>query len=74
MSEVEQNTIYVYEGKNDVPQGFNETNSAVYVSYDGEDNALALFDVYDTDEDMFTEHYGQMPIGLQLHFIFVSVQ
>lgn len=58
----------------DVPEGFNETNSAVYVSYDGEPNALAFFDTYDTDLDMFTEHYGQMPIGLEVHFIFVSVQ
>lgn len=58
----------------DVPEGFNETNSAVYVSYDGEPNALALFDTYDTNLDMFTEHYGQMPIGLEVHFIFVSVQ
>lgn len=58
----------------DVPEGFNETNSAVYVSYDGEPNALALFDTYDTDLEMFTEHYGQMPIGLEVHFIFVSVQ
>lgn len=58
----------------DVPEGFNETNSAVYVSYDGEPNALALFDTYDTNLEMFTEHYGQMPIGLDVHFIFVSVQ
>lgn len=58
----------------DVPEGFNETNSSVYVSYDGEPNALALFDSYDTTLDMFTEHYGQMPIGLEVHFIFVSVQ
>lgn len=58
----------------DVPEGFNETNSSVYVSYDGEPNALALFDTYDTTLEMFTEHYGQMPIGLEVHFIFVSVQ
>ncbi len=58
----------------DVPEGFNETNSAVYVSYDGEPNALALFDTYDTALEQFTEHYGQMPIGRQVHFIFVSVQ
>jgi hypothetical protein len=58
----------------DVPEGFNETNSAVYVSYDGEPNALAFFDTYDTDLEMFTEHYGQIPIGLEVHFIFVSVQ
>ncbi|RMB56778.1 hypothetical protein EAX61_13340 [Dokdonia sinensis] len=58
----------------DVPEGFNETNSAVYVSYDGEPDALALFDTYDTTLEQFTEHYGQMPIGQQVHFIFVSVQ
>lgn len=58
----------------DVPEEFNNTNSGVYVSYDGEPNALAYFDTYDTDLEMFTEHYGQMPIGLGVHFIFVSVQ
>ncbi len=58
----------------DVPEGFDNTNSGVYVSYDGEPDALAYFDTYDTDLEMFTEHYGQMPIGLGVHFIFVSVQ
>lgn len=58
----------------DVPEGFDNTNSGVYVSYDGEPNALAYFDTYDETLEMFTEHYGQMPIGLEVHFIFVSVQ
>lgn len=70
---------YLYAGPKtmvyvDVPEGFDNTNSGVYVSYDGEPNALAYFDTYDTDLEMFTEHYGQMPIGLEVHFIFVSVQ
>lgn len=58
----------------DVPEGYNNLNSGVYVSYDGEPNALAYFDTYDETLEMFTEHYGQMPIGLEVHFIFVSVQ
>lgn len=61
-------TIYV-----DVPEGYNKTNCAVYLSYDGEPAALASFDVYNESTALFTEHYGQIPIGLQVHFIFVSV-
>lgn len=58
----------------DVPEGFDDTNSAVYVSYDGEPTALAFLDTYDASLELFSEHYGQMPIGQQVHFIFVSVQ
>ena len=56
----------------DVPEGFNDENSAVYISYDGEPNALAFLDKYDEDQELFTEHYGQIPIGLEAHVIFVS--
>lgn len=61
-------TIYV-----NVPEGYNSTNCAVYLSYDGEPMALAQFDVYDEDEELFTEHYGLIPIGLEVHFIIVSI-
>lgn len=56
----------------DVPEGFNNTNSAVYLSYDGEGtNALAKLDTY-TAEGLFSEHYGQIPIGLACHIIFAT--
>ncbi|ELR69149.1 hypothetical protein C900_05429 [Fulvivirga imtechensis AK7] len=61
-------TIFV-----DVPEGYDNTNCTVYLSYDGEPNALARFDVYDTEMEMFTEHYGLIPIGLEVHFIIVSI-
>ncbi len=57
----------------DVPDGYNGTNCAVYLSYDGEPTALASFDVYNPTTGLFTEHYGQIPIGLKVHFIMVSV-
>jgi hypothetical protein len=60
-------TIYV-----DVPEGFDNTNSAVYISYNEEGNALAMLDTYDPATGLFSEHYGQMPIGLECHIIFVS--
>jgi hypothetical protein len=56
----------------DVPEGFDDENSAVYISYDGEPNALAFLDKYDDSLELFTEHYGQIPIGLEAHVIFVS--
>jgi hypothetical protein len=58
----------------DAPEGYDGTNCNVYVSYDGEPTALALLDIYNADTGLFTEHYGQIPIGLEVHFIFVSVQ
>lgn len=56
----------------DVPDGYDNNNSAVYLSYDGEGtNALAKLDTY-TAEGLFSEHYGQIPIGLACHVIFVT--
>ena len=62
-------TIYV-----DVPEGYDNTNSAVFLAYVGETNALASLDTYDEDLELFTEHYGQIPIGLECYVIFVSEQ
>lgn len=53
-----------------VPDGYDNENSAVYLSYDGEDSGLALLDTY--NDGLFSEHYGQIPIGLECHAIFVS--
>lgn len=55
-----------------VPEGFSEENSRVYLSYVGEPNALAHLDTYDAATGLFSEHYGQIPIGLECHVIFTS--
>ncbi|WP_166926434.1 hypothetical protein [Flavobacterium poyangense] len=56
----------------DAPEGYDNNNSAVYLSYDGEGtNALAKLDTY-TAAGLFSEHYGQIPIGLACHIIFVT--
>ncbi|TCK65056.1 lumazine binding protein [Winogradskyella wandonensis] len=54
------------------PAGYDNTNSAVYISYDGEDTGLANMDVYDPVDGLFSEHYGQIPIGLECHVIFAA--
>lgn len=56
----------------DVPEGYDYENSAVYLSYDGESNALAMLDTYDDTTELFSEHYGQIPVGLECHVIFAS--
>ena len=56
----------------DVPSEFNQDNCAVYLSYDGEPTALARMDVYNTELEMFTEHYGLIPVGLEVHIIMVA--
>ena len=55
-----------------VPEGYNNTNSAVFISYDGEDAGLANLDTYDANTGLFSEHYGQIPIGLECHIIFAT--
>jgi len=57
----------------DAPDGYDNNNSAIYLSYDGEGtNALAKLDTYITATGLFSEHYGQIPIGLKCHVIFVT--
>ncbi len=55
-----------------VPDGYDADNSAVYLSYDGEPNTLAKLDTYDSATGYFSEHYGQIPVGLKMHIIFVT--
>ncbi len=56
----------------DVPAGFDADNCAVFLSYDGEPTALARMDTYVTDLNLFTEHYGKIPIGQKIHIIVVA--
>ncbi|MDV7186805.1 hypothetical protein R3X25_05875 [Lutibacter sp. TH_r2] len=56
----------------DVPEGYNADNCAVYLSYDGEPTALARMDVWNTTLEMFTEHYGLIPVGQEVHIIVVT--
>ena len=55
----------------EVPNGWDDENCAVYLSYDGE-NSLARFDTYDDTTGLFSEHYGLIPIGLEVHIIFMT--
>jgi hypothetical protein len=54
------------------PNGYDNLNSAIYLHYDGEANALANLDTYDASTQQFSEHYGQIPIGLNCHVIFAT--
>ena len=56
-----------------VPAGYDNQNCAVYLSYDGEgNNALANLDTYSSTTKLFSEHYGQIPVGLEMHIIFAT--
>jgi hypothetical protein len=55
-----------------VPTGYNFENSAVYLHYVGEGSALAKLDTYNAVTNQFSEHYGQVPVGLEMHIIFVT--
>ena len=56
----------------DVPDGFDNQNSNVYLSYDGEETGLANLDTYNAGTGLFSEHYGQVPVGLECHIIFAT--
>ena len=56
----------------DVPEGYNGGNCEVYLSYDGEDSGLARMDVYDENTGMFTEHFGMIPVGQEVHIIIIA--
>ncbi len=56
----------------DVPEGYDNQNANVFLSYDGEDTGLANLDTYNTGTELFSEHYGQVPIGLECQIIFAT--
>jgi len=56
----------------DVPDGFDGDNCEVFLSYDGEANALARMDIYNSTTELFTEHYGRIPVGQEVHLILVA--
>ena len=68
--------FFDFEGETTVirvapPTGFDYKNSAIYVSIDGEgENLLAQLDTF--KDGYFSEHYGYLPVGLNIHLIFVS--
>lgn len=52
------------------PSGYDFENSAIYLHYDGQGSALAKLDTF--NGTYFSEHYGQVPIGLLAHVIFIT--
>lgn len=57
----------------DAPAGYDNTNCAIYLSYDGEESGLASLDKYLPATDLFTEHYGEIPVGQEVTFIIISI-
>ena len=57
-----------------VPTQFNFSNSAAYLAVEGAQNTIAPLDTFDNALNAFSEHYGEVPVGLQGHIIFVSEQ
>ena len=55
-----------------LPSGFDNSNANVYITYDGEPTALASLDVF-TADGYFSEHYGLIPIGLEIHVIAITI-
>lgn len=58
----------------DAPNGFNDTNSMVYMSYQGQMNLLTGFNDFDYGAQLFDDPYDNIPVGAQFNVIFVSSQ
>ncbi|OIQ21645.1 MAG: hypothetical protein BM557_02275 [Flavobacterium sp. MedPE-SWcel] len=58
----------------DAPDGFNDTNSMVYMSYQGQMNLLTGFNDFNYGVDMFDDPYDNIPVGAQFNVIFTSSQ
>lgn len=58
----------------DAPDGFNMSNSSVYISYQGFANLLFELDFYDPATTYFMNSYNNTPIGMTCNIIFVAQQ
>lgn len=59
---------------NKAPTGYNATNGNVFICYDTTSTAIGLFTEYDSDLEVFTEQFAQIPTGIGTNVIFVTVQ
>ena len=57
-----------------VTEGYTAQNASVYLSVDGEETGLAHLDTFNPNSNLFSEHYGQIPVGLEAHLIFVTAE
>lgn len=55
-----------------VPEGYDNSNAGVYLAYEDQPGMLAQLDTYNSAEKYFSEHYGFVPVGLNVHVIFIS--
>ena len=58
----------------DAPDGFNDTNSMIYMSYQGQMNLLTGFNDFNYGVNMFDDPYDNIPVGAQYNIIFASSQ
>lgn len=56
----------------DAPEEFNDTNSMVYLSYQGQMNMLTGFNDFNYSVHLFDDPYNNIPVGAQFNVIFVS--
>ncbi|QEE50872.1 hypothetical protein FUA48_15185 [Flavobacterium alkalisoli] len=58
----------------DVPNGFDNHNSKVYIAFDGQINMMFRIDDYDNAAQLFQNINNVIPLGVQCHVIFASGQ
>src|SRR5690606_29211295 len=54
-----------------LPNGFNSTNTHVYIVFEGTEAKVALLENV-TNEGFFTDGYGLVPIGSNVHIVAIS--
>lgn len=55
-----------------VSTGYNFDNAAVYLAYSGQYYGLSHLDVFEINSHTFEEFYNEIPVGEQIHLIFVT--
>jgi hypothetical protein len=55
-----------------LPKKYDQENCDIFLTVDSEPSTLAPLDVF-TADGYFSEHYGELPIGLDIHLVAVSM-
>lgn len=55
-----------------VSRDYHFENAAVYLAYSGQKYGLSHLDVYDINTHTFDEFYNEIPVGENIHLIFVT--
>lgn len=57
-----------------VPQLYSPQNSNMFFAFNDVPNSIGTMDVFTGATNSYSEHYGYVPIGIEIHLIFITEQ